>query len=366
MHNEEKKALLALSYVPKLGIKSIRDLISEFGSASKVWTLSPKEKNGIKGLNTELAKKIGSEEIWNLMLKEIAYCDENNINVISSYEDKYPSLLKECVDSPLVIFTNGNINLEDGKFVSVVGTRKMTSRGKDFIHELISGFKNQPITIVSGLALGVDAEAHKAAMENDLQTIGVLAHGVHTVFPKTNARIGNKMKNKGGLVSEFSTFHSPEPENFLRRNRVIAGLSHATIVIESGVAGGAMSTARHANNYNRDVFALPGRTTDISAAGCHYLIKNHQAFMITEAEDVLKYLNITPKKKNKKVQQQLFIELSEPEKKVYDLLKRKGKMHIDSIALELNLASYLIMPILLDLELKNLIEPLPGKFFDLM
>lgn len=366
MHSEEKKALLALSYVPQLGIKSIRELISHQGSALNVWNMSLKEKNAVPGLNADIAGRIGNVQYWQLMEEELRVCEENNISVISSYQDEYPELLKECVDSPLVIFTRGRLNLKDGKFISVVGTRKMTSRGREFIHELIAGFANQPVTIVSGLALGVDAEAHKAAMENNLQTIGVLAHGVNRILPKTNERTGLKMLENGGLLSEFSSFHSPEPENFLRRNRVIAGLCDATIVIESGIAGGAMSTARHANNYNRDVFALPGRTTDVSAAGCHYLIKNHQAFLLTEAADVLQYLNITPKRKKAPVQPELFLELTEPERQLYELLKRKGKMHIDMLALELNMATYLLMPVLLDLELKNIIEPLPGKYYDLM
>lgn len=365
MHSNEKKALLALSYVPKLGIKSIRDLVTNIGSAQEVWNLSDKEKNAIKGLRPKIAKEIGSQKIWELMEKELAFCDKNDINVDAVFEENYPELLKECSDAPLISFSRGKINLHDGKFVAVVGTRKMTSRGKDFVHELISGFKNQPITIVSGLALGVDAEAHKAAMENDLQTVGVLAHGVNQVFPKTNERIGREMMKNGGLFSEFSTFHKPEPENFLRRNRIVAGLCQATIIIESAIAGGAMSTARHANNYNRDVFAIPGRVGDRTAQGCHHLIKNHQAFLLTEAEDVLKYLNITPKKAKKNIQKELFINLTGSEQKLYDILKRKGKLHIDVLAMEIGLATYQLMPILLNLELKNLIEPLPGKFYDL-
>lgn len=365
MHSQDKKALLALSYVPKLGIKSIRKLLDNIGSAQEVWGLSLKEKNAIKGLQPKIAKEIGSQKIWNLMEKELAFCDAHDIQVFSLFEDVYPQLLKECSDAPLITFSRGNLNLHDGRFVAVVGTRKMTSRGKDFILQLMDGFKNQPITIVSGLALGVDAEAHKAAMGNELPTVGVLAHGINQIFPKTNEHIGIQMMKNGGLFSEFSTFHAPEPENFLRRNRIIAGLCDATIVIESGVAGGAMNTARHANNYNRDVFAVPGRVNDTNSAGCHHLIKNHQAFLLTEAEDVLKYLNISPKKSKKKIQKELFIELTESEQKICDLCKRKGKLHIDVIAFEMNLPTYQLMPILLNLELKNLIEPLPGKYYDL-
>lgn len=362
----EKKSLLALSYVPKVGIKNLKKLLDHFGSATVVWNLSQKEKNSIKGLPQKAKDHIGDNKIWDLMEKEISFCLEHNIQVISKFENDYPPLLKECSDAPFFVFMRGNIDLNNGKFVSVVGTRKMTSRGKEFIHKLIDGFQNQPITIVSGLALGVDSEAHICAMQNNLQTIGVLAHGVNQIFPKSNERIGIEMIKKGGLLSEFSTFHKPEPENFLRRNRIIAGLCDATIVIESALKGGAMSTATHANNYNRDVFALPGRTTDITAEGCHHLIKNHKAFLITEPKDVLKYLNITPVNTKKKIQKELFVELNDSEKDLYEFLKKQGKSHIDGISLGLNLSTYQIMPTLLNLELKGLVEPLPGKFYDLM
>ncbi|MDO5655373.1 MAG: DNA-processing protein DprA [Flavobacteriaceae bacterium] len=364
MHSDELKYLMALSYVPKLGAKRIRDLMQHFGTAANIWNLTQKEKNAIQGLNKAVSNGIGKEEYLELVDSELNFCNAHQVSVSSLYDDDYPYLLQQCIDAPLILFQRGNMNLKDGKFIAIVGTRKMTSRGKDFIKELIGGFHNQPVSIVSGLAFGVDAQAHLSSIENNLQTIGVLAHGVNQIFPKTNASIGYKMMNNGGILSEFSTFHAPEPENFLRRNRIIAGLCEATIVVESGLAGGAMSTARHANNYNRDVFAVPGRPTDHSAKGCHHLIKNHQAFLLTEAEDVLKFLNISQKKK-KNIQKELFVELSEPEQKLYDLLKRKGKLHIDFLALELGMAGYQLMPVLLDLELKNLIEPLPGKYFDL-
>ena len=366
MEKLEKQALLALTYVPGLGIKTLQELMANFDSAQEIWNLSLKDKNSITGMSQEMANEIGSKKIWDLAKNEIDFCESRGIQVISMDEAAYPNLLAQCSDAPFVVFFRGNnVDLNRGKFVSIVGTRKMTTRGKEFVHELVAGFKNQPITIVSGLALGVDAEAHKAAMENDIATIGVLAHGLNQIFPRTNENIGRKMMENGGLFSEFSSFHAPEPENFLRRNRIIAGLCDATIVIESGIAGGAMSTASHANNYNRDVFALAGRVSDQSAAGCHHLIKNHKAFLLTEAADVLKYLNITPKKKQNIVQKELFIQLSEPEQLLYDMLKKNGKLHIDKIALEMSLPTYQLMPILLDLELKNLISPLSGKYYEL-
>lgn len=361
----ESKYLMALSYVKGIGNKAIKSLLENYTCAQEVWELSPKDKNGIVGLKKKIADQIGSNQIWDLVEKELTLCAQQGIQVSTLLESDYPKLLKECVDAPAVIFRKGKMNLDHGKFVSVVGTRKMTSRGSDFVHQLINDLRNQPITIISGLAMGIDAEAHKAAIDNDLQTIGVLAHGLNQIYPKINQKLGIQMQENGGLFSEFSSFHRAEPENFLRRNRIIAGLSHATIVVESAIAGGAMSTAKYANNYNRDVFAVPGRTTDHSAAGCHYLIKSHQAFLITSAEDLLKYLNISPKKSKNHLQKEMFIELSVPEQEVYNLLKTRGKLHIDVLAMSLGLSSYQLMPILLDLELKNIVEPLPGKFYDI-
>lgn len=365
MQAQEKQALLALTYVKGLGIKSIRELFSHFETALEIWQMSNKQKNSIQGLSPNVAKQLGSKDIWELAGDEIVFCSAHQIEIQTKTDEGYSKLLKECVDAPWITFKRGNIDLNQGKFVAIVGTRKMTTRGKEFIHELVAGFKNEPITIVSGLALGVDAEAHKAALENDLPTLGVLAHGVNQIYPKTNEKIGRKMLDNGGLFSEFSSFHAPEPENFLRRNRIIAGLCDATIVIESAIAGGAMSTASHANNYNRDVFALVGRPNDAMAVGCHHLIKQHKAFLLTEAADVLSYLNITPRKIKKNIQKELFIDLSPKEQVLYDLLKNNGRLHIDKIAFDLQLPTYQLMPILLNLELKNLILPLPGKYYDL-
>ena len=365
MHLDDKIYLLALSYVKGLGIKSLQGLMNHYNSAEEVWKLSVKDKNAIQGLNWEIANQIGSNKILQLAENEINFCQKHDIQVISIYEDEYPQLLKECNDAPFVVFFRGKSDMNAGKFLAIVGTRKMSSRAKDFIHEFVADLQNKPITIVSGLALGVDIEAHKAAIDNNLKTVGVLAHGLNQIFPKSNKKIGIKMMENGGLFSEFSTFHKPEPENFLRRNRIIAGLCEATIIIESAIMGGSMSTANHANNYNRDVFAVPGRVQDINSQGCHHLIKNHKAFLLTEADDVLKYLNISPKKIKKNVQKELFIAMSDSEQKLYDILKSHGKLHIDQLALRMGIATYQLMPILLDLEFKNIIEPLPGKYYDL-
>lgn len=363
--NNDLKYLMALSYIPGLGVKSVKKLLQHYPDAQTIWNLSKIDKKSIN-LSLKLIDKIGSKKYLDLAQREIAFSQEKGIEITPIHSSHYPDLLRECVDAPPYLMSKGNRNWNEGKYVAIVGTRNMSVRAKDFIHELVSGFVGKPITIMSGLAFGVDAEAHLAAMENDLPTYAVLAHSVKEVFPKTNARIGMNMCEKGGLVSEFSSFHTPEPENFLRRNRIIAGMSHATIIVESRYKGGAMSTAAHANNYNRDVFAVAGRPNDVQSQGCHKLIKNHQAFLLTEANDVLKYLKLSQAKSQRSLQRELFVELTSDQQKVYDYLQKEEKAHIDQLVIATQLPVYVLLPVLLELEFKNLVESLPGKNYALI
>lgn len=355
---------LALSYVSGIGNINHRKLVQKFDSAENVWKLSKKDKIQIVGISDKIANDIGNESILSLAKSELEKISKLGVNAYTLKDEKYSRLLRECVDAPAVIFTRGKAELNSGRYVAIVGTRKMTAIGQGFINKLVQDLSSYPITIVSGLAFGVDITAHKVSLENHIPTIGVMAHGLNKIYPKTHHKVGEQMLEEGGLISEFSSFHNPEPQNFLRRNRIIAGISDATIVVESRIAGGAMNTARHANEYNREVFAMPGRVGDEQSAGCHYLIKNHQAFLITEASDVLKYLGLKEKKR-KNQQKELFVELSDSERVIFDCLKDRNGVHIDEISAITGLPSFKIMPILLDLELRNLIKPLPGKKYEL-
>ena len=363
---EDLKYLLALNYVPGIGSETSKELIKIFGSAEHVWKLKLNEKLLIKGLSQKKLEQIGNEEFLILAEKEINKAVKNNIKILSFYNNDYPYLLKQCSDAPAFIFSKGNINWGNKKFVAIVGTRNMTPRGEEFVKELVSDLKNQEIVIVSGLALGVDAAAHFAAVENGLDTIGVLAHSVHEIYPRTNERLAYKMMENGGVVSTYSSFQKPQRNFFLSRNRIIAGLSDATIVVESDIKGGAMSTATHANNYNRDVFAVPGRITDKYSRGCHVLIKSHKAFLTTDSKDLLNYLNLSHVEKPKIQQPELFMNLDEQEQKIIDYLKQHGKVHIDELAVHMKKPGFQLMSILLNLEIKNLIRPLSGKNYELV
>ena len=266
-----------------------------------------------------------------------------------------------------MLFYDGNIRLENRPVISIVGTRNMTLYGKDFIEKLLSDIKPYNPVIVSGFAYGVDITAHKAALENGLQTIGILAHGLDRIYPKVHKKYMAKVLENGGFYTEYGHQTEPLRENFLQRNRIIAGISDATIVVESAVKGGALVTAEMANGYNREVFAVPGRTTDVYSQGCNSLIRTNKAQLLNSANDLMYYLNWDQlKKPEKTIQPQLFVNLQGDEKTVYDFLQQNGKNTLDHIALETKIPVFKLSSLLLGLELQGLIRPLPGKYFEVI
>lgn len=364
--DHDLKYLLALNYVSGIGSETAKQLIAHFGNAQRVWELSAKEKLQITNFSAKKLEDIGNPKILERAEREIDFCAKRNVQIISFYSDDYPYLLKQCSDAPCFIFYRGKMDWNNKKFIAIVGTRNITPRGEEFIQKFVADLANQPVVIVSGLALGVDAAAHRAALENNLPTLGVLAHSVHEIYPRANEATAIKMLQNGGLISSFSSFHRPQREFFLSRNRIVAGLSDATIIVESAIKGGAMSTATHANNYNRDVFAVPGRVDDTYSKGCHHLIKSHKAFLLTEAKDVLNYLRLTLQKKQKPIQQELFLNLSPNEEEIVEVLRKNSQLHIDEIALNLKKPGFLLMADLLNLEIKGIVRPLPGKNYELI
>ena len=242
----------------------------------------------------------------------------------------------------------------------------MSSYGRDFCNKLIEDLAQYNPLIVSGFAYGVDICAHQAAIKNNLQTVAVLAHGLEQIYPKVHKKYINKVNENGGFLTEFWHDDVPLRENFLKRNRIVAGISKATIIIESAVKGGSLVTADIANSYDKDVFAVPGRTSDVYSKGCNNLIKNNRAFLLNSAEEIVKMLNWDLSEKPKIIQQQLFLELNENEQKIHDLLHEKGKQLLDVISLECNIPIYQLSSVLLQMELKGVSKPLPGKMFELV
>ncbi|HRN43842.1 MAG TPA: DNA-processing protein DprA, partial [Flavobacterium sp.] len=296
--------------------------------------------------------------------QELEFIKANEINAVYFQDEEYPERLKHCIDGPLLLFSSGTINLKNRKIISIVGTRQITSYGTEFCRKLIEDLAPLDPIIVSGFAYGVDIVAHQLAMEHNLQTIGVVAHGLNQIYPKTHKKYVAKIEQNGGFMTEFWSSSNPDKENFVRRNRIVAGMSEATIVIESADRGGSLITANMANDYNRDVFAVPGRVTDKYSQGCNNLIKTQKANVLTSAADLIYILNWDIEKESKPVQKQLFVSLDDDEQKVYDYLLKTGKELMDIIALRCDFPIYKISGMLLNMELKGVIRPLPGKLFE--
>jgi DNA processing protein len=273
-----------------------------------------------------------------------------------------------CYDSPTLLFYKGTADLNPAKIISIVGTRTHTDYSKKITDRLIEELSSQNILIVSGMAYGVDAIAHKAAVKNNLPTIGVLAHGLDQIYPPDHSNLARDMlKNSGGLLTEFRSNTKPDKHNFPTRNRIVAGMSDATIVIESGIKGGSMVTAELANGYNKDVFAIPGKVTDSKSAGCNNLIKSNKAMLLTDAHQLLEIMGWEEKKQESKSKSQkgIFIELSSDEKIIVDILNEKESVHIDEINLRSGLSNSAIAAAILNLELQNVVNGLPGKLYKL-
>lgn len=362
---DELIAILRLQRVPNIGDVIAKRLIAHCGGPIAVFEQKPYQLLKIDGIGTHTIKYLFDNEHLREAEKEHRYISDNNIDYCYFEDPAYPRHLKHCIDSPIILFRKGNINLEDRKIISVVGTRNITSYGTAFCERFIADLVPLNPVIVSGFAYGVDICIQREAIKQGLQTIGCLAHGLNQIYPKVHAKYQSDVLNNGGFFTEFWSSGNPERENFLKRNRVIAGMSEATVVIESAEKGGSLVTADIANSYNRDVFALPGRSTDKYSVGCNNLIKQQKAHMFTSAGDLVYLLNWDiEEEKTKTVQKQLFVDLDDTEQKIYNYLEQKGKQLLDSIALDCELPIFKTSATLLTMEMKGVIRPLPGKLFE--
>jgi DNA processing protein len=364
MRHEDLFYVLALLKVEGVGDIVAKKLLTHHQEPALIFKTKASQLTAIGGVGTVLLQKLKDKTIFQKAEAELHFIEKNNIAVSYFQEENYPDRLKHCVDGPVLLFTSGNIQIRNRRIISIVGTRQITSYGLDFCKNLIADLAPLNPIIVSGFAYGVDIVAHQAAIENQLQTIGVVAHGLNQIYPKTHKKYVAKMEENGGFMTEFWSSSSPERENFVRRNRIVAGISEATIVIESAEKGGSLITANMANEYNRDVFAVPGRASDKYSLGCNTLIKTQKAQLLTNAADLIYHLNWDLETTSKSVQKQLFVTLEDDEQKVYDFLLKNGKETLDDIALECDFPIFKISGILLNMELKGVIRPLPGKYFE--
>ena len=362
----ELRYVLALTRTPNLGDILVKKLLSKVGSAEGVFKEKSSNLAKIDGIGQLRLKSIQAKKQLEEADEEIRFIEKNEIDCYYFQDAHYPDFLKHCIDAPVLLFGKGNIDLKNKKIISIVGTRKATSYGVGFCENLIAELAPLNPVIVSGFAYGIDICAHRAALENGLQTVSCLAHGRDQIYPKKHEKYYSKILENGGFLTEFWSSDVFDRTNFLRRNRVIAGLAQATIVIESAERGGSLVTADIANSYNREVFAVPGRVSDSQSKGCNKLIKHQKAHVLTSAADIIYHLGWELEEKTKPVQTQLFVELDEDEKQIFRYLKDKEKELLDSIAIACNMPVFKVATVLMNMELKGVIRTLPGKLFELV
>jgi len=359
---------IAITQLQGIGDITAKKLIAYCGSAEQVF----KEKNNvlekIPGIGVVNAQGILQSKTEALVTaeEEIKFITKNNIQPLFYLDKNYPKRLIHCEDGPVMLYTKGTIDFNLPKVISIVGTRNATDYGKAFCDQLLNDLTPHQPLIVSGLAYGIDVCSHKAAVKNKLPTIAVLAHGLDRLYPSQHSSVAKQMMENGGLISDYISGTNPDRENFPKRNRIIAGLSDLTVVIESSKKGGSLITAYLANDYNRDVFALPGRLNDAQSEGCNNLIKSNKAALIQSVKDIEYIMTWEAEKVTENKQQRLFVDLSDEEKMITQLLSQKEKLAIDDLSLQAQIPMSKTASLLLELEFNGVVKSLPGKLYKLV
>lgn len=358
---------LALTLVPNIGDVQAKVLVQHFGDASSIFKAKTSALEKLEGIGEIRAKAIKHFNDFHLVETELKFIEKYKIRTLFLTDEGYPKRLLNCYDSPTLLFYKGTADLNASRIVAVVGTRSNTDYGKSFTEKLIDDLADENILIISGLAYGIDAIAHKAALKAGLPTVGVVGHGLSKIYPSQHSELAKEMiAASGGILSEFFHDTKPDKHNFPLRNRIVAGLSDATVIVESTVKGGSMITAKLADGYNRDVFAVPGRTTDKASDGCNHLIKYNKAVLLTDADELLDVMGWKEKKTKPKKQRELFIELSPEEQNIFGLLQQKDAVHIDEINITSGLSSSAVAAAILNLELQGILQGMPGKMYKII
>jgi DNA processing protein len=374
MNTQEIVSSIALTKLNGLSLLNARTLLDSLGSASEVFA----HRKDIVGVIPDASKRLvaafdHTDEALRLAEEEMKFVEQKRLRVLTLNDVDYPQRLRECEDAPLVLYYCGSANLNSQRVISIVGTRKCSEYGREVCNNFIADLKRYyPDTlIVSGLAYGIDVCAHRAALDNGMSTIGVLAHGLDTIYPSMHRQIAADMVHRqGGLLTEYGVHTTPEKGNFVRRNRIVAGMCDACIVVESSERGGSLITAELAMGYNRDVFAFPGRVYDEYSRGCNNLIRRQQATLLTCAADLLDAMGWdNPLKKDSKrkvVQRELFPDLTDEERALVNTLKDVDDKHINQIAIDANIPYSRASMILFDLEMKGIVKALGGARYRLV
>lgn len=361
---DERIYQIALSILSGLGPVRARILLDTVGEPAAVFTDKTGHLEKIQGIPSDILKREERARSLSRAEKELDFIEKNNIQLHYFDDANYPELLRQCYDAPIVLFTMGAVDFRRQN-IGVVGTRKSTSYGKKMTDTLIDEVKPAGVQIVSGLAHGIDKLAHEAALRNGLPTLGVLGHGLDTMYPAAHRSLAAKMLENGGLVTEFVSGVVGDPGNFPRRNRIVAGLCEALVVVESSETGGSMITANLANDYNREVFAFPGNADKTSSSGCNNLIRRNRARLITSGQELLEIMNWDGENSFRVVQSELFEQLDPLEEKIVQFIRNLGSPDIDTLGVSCEIPVSELSLHLFNLEMKGLIHAVPGRRYAL-
>ena len=364
--NDELLCRVALTLVPQIGDVHARSLVNIFGSAQAVFSAPKKELERMEGIGSIRATCIKKFNDFKTADNELEFISKYAITPLFFTDACYPKKLLQAYDCPVLLYYKGTADLNTARILSIVGTRNHTAYGKWACEQLLENLQRENILIISGLAYGIDSIAHKAAIRNQLPTVGVVAHGLDRIYPAVNKSLAREMLLQGGLLTDFKSGTLPDKQNFPRRNRITAGICDALIVIESGPKGGSLITAELANEYHKDVFAIPGRANDQASKGCNELIRNNKASLLITAEDLLEAMNWNHKEKQpREVQRSLFASFTAEEQGIVSLLSSEKSISVDELLYKSKLSSGTMAGILLSLEMNGHILSLPGKQYKL-
>jgi DNA processing protein len=364
---DEILSQLALTFIDDVGPKTARVLLSHFGDARSILKAPAKELKSIGSMGEVRAKACKDPGVLTRAEQEMRFIQKQGIRMLFFTDPDYPTRLKNCEDAPMLLFYRGASTLNAKKMLAIVGTRKNTDYGLRATETLLEGLKDQEeLVVVSGLAYGIDAIAHRKCLQVGLPTVGVVAHGLDRIYPPANKSLARDMLQQGGVLTEFPSGTNPDRSNFPLRNRIVAGLTDMTVIVESDEKGGAMITAYVAASYNREVAAIPGRLFDTKSGGPNKLIRKNIASLITGAQDLLDIMGWTGAKPSKHHQQQLFVQLSEEEQLIASALDGKDGLHADELMLQTGMTTAKIGALLLQMEMAGVVKALPGKMFRLV
>jgi DNA processing protein len=366
--NERLLHQVALNFLPYVGDVLIKGLVSYCGGVKEVFDASHAKLKRAPGIGDIRAKEILDSKALDRAADELKFIAKQDIKPLFYLDADYPKRLLQCHDSPVMLYYKGNADLNMQRIISIVGTRNATDYGRMVTEILLEKLKAHNILVLSGMAYGIDIIAHKAALKQGLPTIGVLAHGLDRLYPSQHKSTADKMYEQGGLLTEFPSGTMPDRENFPRRNRIVAGMSDATIVIETKIKGGSMITATMANSYDRDVFAVPGNIGQICSEGCNYLIRTNRAAILDSVDEFLEVMRWADKENTPTPARQLLLitDLEPDEESIVQLLQQHTQLAIDELTYRARIPASQVAAALLGLELKGIVRTLPGKAYKLV